>query len=54
MTELLAQFAAILEATPARLAGMEAVCANHLAEALQYRSLLLPGPFLEGRETGIA
>ncbi len=34
--------------TVADLAGWEAVRADHLAEALQYRSLLLPGPFLRG------
>lgn len=36
--------------TIADLDGMEAVRANHLAEALQYRSLLLPGPFLQGNK----
>ena len=38
--------------TVADLAAVEAVRADHLAEALAYRSLLLPGPFLEGRKTG--
>ncbi len=36
--------------TLADLDGMEAVPAAQLAEALQYRTLLLPGPFLEGRD----
>ncbi len=34
--------------TLADLDGMEAVRAAQLAEALQYRTLLLPGPFLQG------
>jgi magnesium chelatase family protein len=40
--------------TVADLAEREALQASHLAEALAYRSLLLPGPFLEGREAAPA
>jgi magnesium chelatase family protein len=38
--------------TLADLAEMEVISSTHLAHALAYRSLLLPGPFLEGVRNG--